>query len=151
MKIVTHAKLSAPTDQAGLLLWFTRILRDVDQSQRFAIEMQHGLLTRAAVIVEFENVGNNFDTQRTFELVRREVVEAYGQPDRFFNQGNFGANLGVDLAANKFIRVMEWKRDGGTLRFGIPRRLDGKVRMELQFGRNFPALKDTLWSLEQVL
>ncbi|MDQ6954447.1 MAG: hypothetical protein Q9M20_03285 [Mariprofundaceae bacterium] len=46
--------------------------------------------------------------------------------------------------------VAKWKRDGGTLRFGIPRRLDGKVRMELQFGRNFPALKDTLWSLEQV-
>ncbi len=147
-KQVAAAGLGAPTEQAGVLVWFARVMRDIDQLQRLAVEIRDGRVERAALVIEFDDVGNSADVRRVFARVQREVVEQYGRPDGFFDQGDFSVNLGADLAANRFIRVMQWKRDGGLLRFGIPRRTDGRVRMELQFARSFPALQDARWSME---
>lgn len=149
-KIVAAAEFGKPVDQAGYLVWFARIMRDIDQRQRLAVDVVDGTVSRVALVIDFNDVGNAADVQQIFERVRQQVLEQYGQPDTFFDQGNFGPNLGVDLAASHFIRVMEWKRKSGTLRFGIPRRLDGKVRMELQFARSFPPLNHTLWSIGAV-
>jgi len=105
---------------------------------------------RAALAIEFDDVGDSADVQRLFGRVQREMVERYGKPDGFFDQGDFSASLGADVTAGRFVRVMQWKRDGGLLRFGIPRRNDGKLRMELQFAKSFPALQDSRWSLEEL-
>jgi hypothetical protein len=144
------AGLGQSTSQAGYLLWFNRIFRELDQIQRLAVDISAGRATRSAVIIEFDDVGDSGGMQRAFGQARRILLQQYGQPDLFFDQGDFGPNLDTELAAGRFVRTMEWKHKDGTLRFGIPRRLDNRIRMELQFGRSFPILKDTLWSLEQV-
>ncbi len=146
--LAARAGLGKPVEQAGFLVWFDRILHQVLQPQRLAIEVHGGAVSRAALIIDLDDVGSGATLERTFAQVRRQVLEEYGQPDAFYEQGNFGPNLVADLGAGRFIRVMEWRRDGGVLRFGIPRRLDGQVRMELQFARRFPALRDAQWSVE---
>jgi hypothetical protein len=50
----------------------------------------------------------------------------------------------------RFIWIMEWSRADGIIRYGIPRRLDGQIRMEVQFAGSFPPESDTLWSIERV-
>jgi len=149
-KTGTNAGWGAATEQAGLLLWYARVMRDIDQNQRLAVDVSGGAVSRTVLVIEFDDVGNAADVRQTFERVRQEMLEQYGQPDGFFDQGDFGPNLGVDLAANRFIRVMQWKKNGGILRFGIPRRNDGQVRMELQFARSFPSLQDSHWSMEEL-
>jgi len=148
--MIASTGLGAPTEQAGLLLWFARVMRDIDENQRLAVDVSDGAVARTALVIEFNDVGNSADAQHTFERVRQEMLEQYGQPDGFFDQGDFTPNLGVDVAANRFIRVMQWQREGGVLRFGIPRRNDGRLRMELQFARNFPSLQDSRWSMEEL-
>jgi len=148
--MVSAAGLGEPSNQAGLLIWYAQIFRDMSENQRLALDVQQGRVLRSAVIIDFFDPGNNAGIRTAFERMRRQLLAVYGQPDDFFDQGDFGPNIVTELAAGRFIQVMQWNRDGGIVRFGIPRRLDGKVRMELQFGRNFPSLKDTLWSMEQV-
>lgn len=141
--------LGKPAKQAGLLIWYRRILKEMNQNQRLVVGASDGAVQRSGVIIEFDEVGGADGLRSTFEKARKLMLQKYGKPDAFFDQGEFGLELAADLAANRFIRVMEWSQEGGVLRFGIPRRLDGGVRMELQFARKFPPLKDTLWGMEQ--
>ncbi len=148
--IIAAAGMGAPTDQAGLKIWYARIFRDMIENQRLVLQTQAGRIARAAVVLNFTDPNDIAGMRTAFERMRRQLLSVYGQPDNFFDQGDFGPNLSVKLAAGRFVRVMEWQQNGGVLRFGIPRRLDGAIRMELQFARRFTGLKDTLWSMEQV-
>jgi len=82
--------------------------------------------------------------------VRRRLVSEFGRPASFFDRGQFSPALASDLSAERFIRITEWDLPEGVLRFGIPRRLDGVVRMELQFARGFPDPQRSDWSLDSV-
>ena len=55
-----------------------------------------------------------------------------------------------DINTKTLIRVMEWDTPTGIIRFGIPRRCDGQVRMEIQQRQSFPPPSETLWSIEAV-
>ena len=148
--LVAAAGIGKATEQAGVLIWYARIFRDIIENQRLALELSGDRIARSALIIDPMSTTDVAGIRNLFELMRRELLMIYGSPDSFFDQGDFVPGLGAELAAGRFIRVMEWNRDGGVLRFGIPRRLDGVVRMELQFAPGFASLKDTLWSMEQV-
>jgi len=87
---------------------------------------------------------------QSYEKIRSTLMDTYGRPSDFFERGTVTPRMLDDIRTGTFIRIMEWKRPQGTIRFGIPRRLDGKVRMELQFAEGFPPYGETLWSLEEV-
>jgi len=131
-----------------LLLWFARVMRDIHQNQRLALEVNNAVISRTDLVIEFDDIHDVAGVRRTFERVSEQLLQKYGQPDAFFSRGDFSTNLIADVAASRFIHVLEWKRDGGILRFGIPSRTDGKVRMELQFASSFPALQDSHWSMD---
>jgi len=148
--VVAAAGLGAPAEQAGLLIWYARIFRDLNENQRLVLDVRSGRVVRAAVIIDFTDSGDVITMSSTFERMRRQLLGVYGQPSEFFDQGDFTPTMPAELAAGRFIRTMEWRPTGGILRFGIPHRLDSRIRMELQFASSFPALKDTLWSMEEV-
>ena len=85
---------------------------------------------------------------RAFERVRKALLDRFGPPAASFEEGAFDAGFVNALGAGRFIRVMEWQAGAGRLRFGIPRRLDGEPRMELQYARAFGTPRDAHWSLE---
>jgi hypothetical protein len=136
--------------EPGLNIYETRLLEEIDQRQRVVLQHKHNKLERAALIIEFDDVGNLDDTQTTFEKVRDALVRIYGNPDRFFEKGEFSTNLAEDIQDGTFIRSMDWKLEKGWLRFGIPRRLDGKIRMEIQFARRFSRARNSLWGLNEL-
>lgn len=142
------AGLPAPSRQGGLTQYETRLLDEIDLGQRLAIEHAQGRIDRAALIIAFEQPLTPAALSQGYERVRKALLDRLGAPAITFEEGGIGASTLNDLAAGRFIRVMEWNVAGGKLRFGIPRRLDGLVRMEVQVATGFGTPRDALWSLE---
>ena len=139
-----------PSQQAGVIVYETPTLEAFSERQRLALVHKGGVLRRVAVIVDFDDVGRPDSLERTFERVREAFIKLYGPPQSSLREGDFTADLADDLNGGRFIRFDEWTLDQGTLRFGIPRRLDRQVRMELQYARDFPATRTGPWSIEEV-
>lgn len=133
----------------GLLVYDYRVLDEITQRQRVAVRAAAGDVELTALLIDFEDVGNVDSMAQTFERVRQALIRRYGAPASVFNRGEFRPTLADDLQTEQFIRLTEWRLPEGVLRFGIPRRLDRLVRMEVQLARSFPAPTETRWSVEE--
>ncbi|MEO8143048.1 MAG: hypothetical protein ABI654_02435 [Betaproteobacteria bacterium] len=143
--------LRSPTRPApNLRVYDTRLLEEIDQRQRLAVETLGGDIDRAGLVIDFDDVGSVNSVSQTFERVRQSLVRRYGAPASVFNRGEFRAQLVEDVATDQFIRLTEWRTPEGTIRFGIPRRLDRVLRMEVQIARSFPDPTQTRWSFEDL-
>lgn len=145
-----NAAITTGVQQGEYLVYETSLLRNVPRRQRLALLYRADILERAAYVVEFDNVGDQQSLAQTFERARQELIRELGAPDRTYDEGEFSASLFQDVNAQRFIRITEWYTADGIIRFGIPRRLDRQVRMEVQKRRSFPPISDTLWSVETV-
>jgi hypothetical protein len=132
------------------VVYEARVLEEVDQRQRLALLHEAGKITLAALIVEFDDIGNRDSVFQVFERVRRLLLERFGNPAFAIEQGEFSASFAAEVNSGRLVRLMEWPTEAGWLRLGIPRRLDGQVRIEVQHARSFPPPGDTLWSVESV-
>lgn len=144
------ADISQAVEQSGYLVYEAEIFPDVFRRQRLALQFAGGLLTLSAVIIEFEDVGDQDSHVQVFERIRQSLIRELGSPARTYETGEFGANLVADINNQRLIRITEWNTGRGVIRFGIPRRLDGMVRMEIQHRTAFPPQGDTLWSIDEV-
>ena len=149
-KRLKHDGFLGSTLQKGLLSYETPLLTSIDQRQRLVLVHNGKVIKESVLIIEFDDIGNADSAVQTFERVRQELLKLYGQPFRSFEKGVFTANYVSDIYTEKLIRVMEWQTKGGIIRFGIPRRLDRKVRMEILHSREILPLKKTNWSVEEV-
>jgi hypothetical protein len=145
----TH-EIGQALEQSGYLVYETDIIRDIFMRQRLALEFAGGLLLRSVVVIDFEDVGDRDSNAQTFERIRQVMIRQLGSPARTFDEGEFSENLALDVNSQRFVRITEWNTSYGVIRFGIPRRLDGQVRMEIQHATGFPSMTDTLWSVDAV-
>jgi hypothetical protein len=134
----------------GFLVYDYRVLDEITQRQRVVVRAAAGDIELSALLIEFEDVGNVDNMAQAFERVRQALIRRYGAPASVFNRGEFRPTLADDLQTEQFIRLTEWRAPEGVIRFGIPRRLDRTVRMEVQLARSFPAPTETRWSIEEV-
>jgi hypothetical protein len=132
----------------GLTVYESSIFNDVSDRQRLAAEFDNDRLRRLAIAVDPGFAATGVDFMDSFERIRRELVQKLGSPDLTLERGVVSPSLLADIQSGLFIRTFEWNADGGKIRLGLPRRLDGVVRIELQVAANFPAITETLWSLE---
>ncbi len=139
-------------EQDGILVYEKRIFEDINQRQRLALvyDRDNGKVKKTAVIVNLKDVGNQEDLMQTFEQVKNIMLTKYGRPSNFYEQGTIDQNVFQNIGNGSLIRLYEWKKKEGTVRLGMPRRLDGEVRIEIQFARDFPSINDTLWSIEEI-
>ena len=144
------AGIAGGVAQAGLVVYEATLLEDIDERQRLVLVPENGDLATSALIVEFTDPTDPAATARAYEKVQEALLKRYGSPSFNFERGGFTANLVDDVNADRLIRITEWATDDGTIRLGIPRRLDLQVRMEVQHARNFPSPGDTRWSIERV-
>ena len=128
----------------------TRLLHDVPQRQRLVLVSSNDSIRRAALLVDFSDPNNAAQVAREYEEVRRAMLDRFGPATLNFEDGAIGPNFAADLNLSRVVRVMQWSTPSGVLRMGIPRRLDGQVRMEIQYAASFGAPRDLLWSVEGV-
>ncbi len=144
------AGIDKPSKQSGFQVYETTLLENILQRQRLALDFGGGVLIRSALIIDFEDIGDVDSNAQTYERIRQALIRELGNPIRTFDNGDFSPQLINDVNDQRFIRTTEWKTASGTIRFGIPRRLDGQVRMEIQHAPAFGSPRDTLWSIEGV-
>ena len=80
--------------------------------------------------------------------MRRALIDRFGRPASTFETGTFSATFASDVAAGRLVRIAEWKTERGTLRLGIPRRLDGLARIEVHHAATVPSARETAWGLD---
>jgi len=78
--------------------------------------------------------------------VQKELINKYGNPDSTYESGDFSGSTFRKVNSGDLVRVMEWQTSQGVMRFGIPKRFDGKVRMELDHAETFPVISEPSWS-----
>jgi len=139
-----------PTRQDNLVLYESRLFEEIDLRQRLALIQKNNVLNKSAIIIDFAYLERPDEIIQTFQRVLSLLLDCYGNPSDFYEKGELGIGLLSDIRSGRFVRLTEWSRPGGVIRFGIPRRLDGQVRMEIQFAESFPPFNETLWSLEEV-
>ncbi|NKB37317.1 MAG: hypothetical protein GKR93_09125 [Gammaproteobacteria bacterium] len=144
------ANISRGTQQGGYTVYETAVLRNIFRRQRLALAYQAGVLRDAVVVIDFDEVGNRDSNAQSYERIRQSLIRQLGSPSRTIDEGDFTSTLARDVNDERFIRITEWQTERGSIRFGIPRRLDGQVRMEIQHRSRFPSYRDTLWSVEAV-
>ncbi len=147
---LARAGIGAGVAQADFVVFETPLLADVFRRQRLALEFVAGSLERSALIIDFDNIGDRDSIRQTFERIRQTLIRQLGNPTRTIEEGDFASSFVADVNAQRLIRVVEWTTASGTIRFGIPRRLDSQVRMEIQHARRFPQPRETLWSVDDI-
>jgi hypothetical protein len=139
----------APAYRVGdILVYEAPLLDGVDLHQKLAIVSAAGEVDTIVLILEFEDPGNPAQMGRDYAKVRNELLKRLGAPDEYREHGAFEDNIAVELARGRFERLLQWRTASGLLRFGIPRRLDGQVRMEIRHAAEIPT--GATWSLEPV-
>lgn len=144
-RIAASAGFGDGVAQPGVVVYEARLLEEIEHRQRLAIEHSGGLVNRVAVLVSLDGEA---DPARVYERVRRSIFDAYGSPVFTLEEGSWSASYANDLAAGRLIRVSEWATPHGVLRLGLPRRLDGVARIEVQHTRASRSPRDLVWGLE---
>lgn len=106
-------------------------------------------LERTAVIIDLNQVGELDNAYQLYERIRTRLNREFGAATTQ-EVGAFSPSLAQDLRDGKFIRISDWKTPAGVLRLGIPRRLDGIVRIEAQHAQSFPMSGYVSWSVEEI-
>jgi hypothetical protein len=134
----------------GIVVYETRLLKSIYERQRVGLIHDSGKLTKSALIVEIENPGSSESIMQSYEQVQKVLLDNLGKPAQFFERGDVSASLATDIRNGHFIRLIEWDINGAVLRMGIPRRLDNKILIEVQFASSFPVKSDPFWSIEEL-
>lgn len=142
--------ISGGTRLPGAVVFEARLLREVDERQRVVLAHGSGRIDRAALLVSLAPSAGPHDAERSYDAVRRALIERYGRPASTFEEGSFAAGYAGLIAAGRLVRIAEWKTERGTLRLGIPRRTDGAVRIEVHHARTFPGPRDPAWGLDSL-
>lgn len=151
LQTLTDAGLRGGQAQAeGLIVYETPVLTNVALRQRLALLHKGARFRKAALIIDPSNPADAVALQRDFQAVLDDLVAAYGAPSATFERGAFDGDVVQAIDDGDLIRIAEWRTASGTLRLGIPRRLDRQVRIELHHARSFRAPTITLWGLDAV-
>jgi len=151
LAVLLDAGAGTPSAQDEWQVWEFALLERVLRRQRLGLELAGGELRRMVLVIDFDDSGDTHSVRQSFESVRKALIETLGAPTRSFSEGDFGPAFAAEVNAQRFINVTEWDtREGTTIRFGVPRRLDGQVRMEVQHARRFASPRDTLWSADAI-
>jgi hypothetical protein len=129
---------------ARVVTYETRLLEDVEERQQLMVAHYGGVVDRTVLAVALDGG----DPARTYERVRRALLDAYGAPSTTFDEGQWSPGFARDVAAGRLVRITEWSTASGVLRLGIPRRLDGVARIEIHHARAFPSPRDPSWGVD---
>lgn len=132
----------------GVRAWPTAFFPRLTGAQRLFLDIDSGRLRRAGVIVEFAPGSDAAARARDFARLEEELIRAYGPPALAIDKGRLDAGFERELNLGRFARLREWAVEGGTLRLGVPRRLDRQARIEIQIAGRFPPPEEKFWSIE---
>lgn len=146
---LAEAGFGAGAKVGTLHVYDARLFENVDNLQRFALVERDGAADRLVAVVELADPANAAEAGRLFQRIEQDLVRRYGPPRDAVDEGAFAAgDFQAQVADGRFARVREWHFADGILRLGIPQRMDGQARIEVQYGAAMPPIRFKRWSVE---
>ena len=135
---------------ANATVYDVDFLMNVDGRQRLAVVYDRDdRVEKVALLVPLERA-SAADASRAYDRVLREMIERFGRPDSVRQEGAIRDGYAADFSSGKVVRYAEWRRPEGLLRLGIPRRLDGTARIEVQRARSLGDPRAFGWGLDTI-
>jgi len=149
--LLQNSNISGGVPLGDALVFEQRYFSSVHNRQRLVIvqDPTHTKLDIAAVLIDVDIARGSAALRALVDDVRDELTRSYGRP-RLFEQGRFDDNIAANILSGDFIYLAEWELPGGVLRMGLPERLDGQIRLEVQYKQGFSSVQETAWSIEDV-
>jgi len=124
-----------------------KLFNDIPQRQRIVLENSENKLKQAVLVIDVDGsvpgqVGD------VLERTRRTLIERYGTPSEVDERGTLGPRLAERHRAGLFARTAQWEIPGGVVRLGLPRRLDGRLKVEVHWAEDLGRVRDPMWGLE---
>lgn len=142
--------LGEPRRNGDLFIYETPVLENIQRRQRLAYEFVGGRLHSTNLVINFDQIGDGRSAQRTFDQILGDLIRRYGPPELQIEDGDFNVDLSSRLATGQFSRTYQWTAGDQILRFGIPSRIDGQVRMELRYATHLAPAEQNDWSLSEL-
>ncbi|CCQ74896.1 hypothetical protein [Magnetospira sp. QH-2] len=149
-KLLADDGFGSGASQSGANLYESQMIPSLSERQRLVVLHEGGKVTGTGAIIEFDDTTNVAGMQRSYARVLADLLALYGSPTEIYEDGFFMATIATDLRNGTFRRIVEWQRDGQVIRFGVPRRLDNDVRMEIVNAPSFPAKSQPVWGLTNI-
>jgi len=125
-------------------LYAGRLFEDISNRQILAIEKRANQVQTANVVIELANLSAS-SVERLYNDILDDLLTIYGRPLRERSVGAIDQNWQQSLNANKLVRIVEWQTKNGILRFGLPKPLTGRARLELQLTNKQRDLDNNNW------
>jgi len=132
----------------GLVVYEAQMLPGIALRQRLAVTTVADEVDAIVLLLDFSATDDVAQMEREYARVRDLLLREYGAPDAFTERGAFDGNIAAAQLRDGFERTLQWRTPSGVLRFGIPRRLDGLVRMEIRHATRIGS--GQAWGLEAV-
>lgn len=133
------------------LVYHTRLLDDIENNQRFVVSSSNGVVIGTALIVDFGLGMSGREAGQLYEDIEDQLIQLFGSPFKRAATGEFTRSWVSDVNSEALVRDVTWRVAGDIVRFGIPKRLDGFVRLEIQVSSFPPDDNDPYWSLEFII
>ena len=134
LALLADRQLGTGVPQAGFQLFDQRVFDRVDGRQRLAIEPgPAGGVRQSVLLIELDG-SDLTQIERDYNEVRETLIAEIGQPSRSLVIGQFRDLSASAIESETFVRQEQWRSADGVLSLLIPRRNDGKVRLEVRYG-----------------
>ncbi len=137
-----------PLVRGELEIYETPFIESIDHRQRLGLISENGFLEKSVLVIDFDDLGDIDSASQIYDEVRKVLFDRYGPPTTNIEEGVFSDNIRSELRSGTFQRILEWQTTSSVLRFGIPDRTDGQVRMEIIHATRFSSGEDNFWSTE---
>ncbi len=146
--LLSENGITKATTFSGIKSYEANILNDVVERQRFVVAHKKGSVQKSGLVIDVTDTGSPRSVAQLYERVKEKLVRQFGAPSNAVEQGDFSDKLASDISSGKLIRVVEWETKNGVLRYGIPHRVDGQLRLELQHAKRFNSPRSGQWSMD---
>lgn len=146
---ILTGRFGTPQRWGNMDIFDTVVFDEVAQRQRLATIHTGNRLARAALVINVDSssAGTVMDV---FDRVKRRMIDKYGTPGDVYERGMATTSLAADVREGTFIRNYEWDLGGRYLRLALPRRLDGRLTVEVVTADSFPPIQENTWGLERI-
>ena len=146
--VILSANPASQINAANRSVYTGQFLPGEFEQQTLEIERRHGQLAEVRWSIDLQGKSPQ-EVERIFERTRTQLYANLGEPTRREEFGSIAslANGELNKAVNStsLLRLNEWRINGNTLRFGIPRSLDGEAKLRIYFQPNFSNGLEDSW------
>ena len=132
-KLLSEEGITGYIEQGDMRIYEARVFDGITQRQRLVLEHRNGSLTGTSVVVDPDRYNDPEEMKEIFGYIRSKLLRQLGQPYAMVEHGEFTASLAEDIISGRFERTMQWNTDSGMVLLAIPKRLDGRLRVEISY------------------